>query len=502
MHKGVVYLVGAGPGDPELLTVKGLRLLQEADVILFDGLANPVLLSHAKAECEMVSVEKRPGFQRVQQDDINQLMVDRAKDGKCVVRLKGGDPFVFGRGGEEAEVCKRAGIPFEVVPGITSAIAAPAYAGIPATHRAISTHFTVVTGTTAALEGQHEVNWELLAEAGGTLLILMGTRNRGEIARRLMAGGRAPETPVTVVFRGTTPFQKTTRLQLQTLATTPIDNPSVIVVGPVAELDFSWFESRPLFGLTIAVTRARTQSSELVSQLTFLGAEVLEVPTIEIAPPDSLDALDQSIGSLGQTDWVVFTSTNAVSGFMSRIFELGHDLRVLANVKIATIGQATADAVQKYHLTVDLQPVKRVSEGLVEAFCELGDLNGVKILIPGAQESRRVLADGLSEAGAHVTEVSVYKTVQPKTLPERFRDVVADGTLDLITFTSSSTVENLVAMLDHPTVLQGVKVACIGPITAQTARDHGFDVTLQPKVENVSIADLVNEIRHFFSQDR
>lgn len=502
MHKGVVYLVGAGPGDPELLTVKGLRLLQEADVILYDGLANSALLAHAKADCETVSVEKRPGFQRVQQVDINRLMVDHAKAGKCVVRLKGGDPFVFGRGGEEAEVCQKEGIPFEIVPGISSAIAAPAYAGIPVTHRGISTHFTVITGTTAALEGQHEVNWELLAQAGGTLLILMGTRNRAEIAHRLMAGGRAPETPVTAVFRGTTPLQQTTRMQLQALATTPIENPSVIVVGPVAGLDFSWFESRPLLGLTIAVTRARTQASELVSQLTALGAQVLEVPTIEIVPPDSWAEVDQAIGNLAQTHWVVFTSTNAVAGFMTRIFELGSDVRAFSNVKVATIGQATAEALEKYHIRVDLQPVKRVSEGLLDALKKQGDLSGVKVLVPSAAQSRRVLANGLTEAGAVVTEVSVYKTVQPKALPKRFTEVMADGSLDLITFTSSSTVENLVNMLGHPNVLQDVKVACIGPITANTARSLGFKIAIQPNVENVSIVDLVDEIRHFFNQNR
>ena len=499
MQIGCVYLVGAGPGDPELLTLKGLRLLQQADVILYDGLANPALLLHAKENCEMVSVEKRPGFHRVQQEDINQLMIEHARAGKNVVRLKGGDPIVFGRGGEEAEVLRQEGISFEIVPGISSAIAAPAYAGIPVTHRGISTHFTVVTGTTTALDGQHEVNWELLAQAGGTLLILMGTRNRAEIAQRLIEGGRAPETPTAIVYRGTTPLQTTTRIQLQDLAKTPVENPAVIVVGSVAGIDFSWFESRPLWGRTIAVTRARTQASGLVNQLSALGADVIEVPTIEVVPTEDWGPVDDAIAHLDQTDWVVFTSTNGVEYFLERIFALGLDVRVFGGVKIATIGQATSDRIRAYHLNVDLEPQKSVSEGLLEALREQVCLEGARLLLPKAEASRPTLPNGLRVSKADVVEVVVYKTMQPKNLPERFIQVVKDHKLDLITFTSSSTVTNLVAMVDYAEALKNLKAACIGPITGQTATAQGLNVVVEPDVDDISVDSLVNKIVTYFA---
>ncbi|MBT4139848.1 MAG: uroporphyrinogen-III C-methyltransferase [Candidatus Latescibacteria bacterium] len=499
MQKGCVYLVGAGPGDPELLTVKGLRLIQAADVILYDGLANPSLLLNAKPECDKISVEKKPGFERVQQDDTNQLLVDHAKLGKCVVRLKGGDPVVFGRGGEEAEVLKLAGIPFEIVPGISSAIAAPAYAGIPVTHRGVSTHFTVVTGTTAELAGQHKVNWELLGEAGGTLLILMGTRNRAEIAQRLVHGGRSPDTPVAAVYRGTLPTQKTLRTTLQHLADADISNPSVIVVGAVAGLDFSWFELQPLLGRRIAVTRARTQASDLVTQLSALGADVLEVPTIEIHPPDSWADADQAILELDQTDWLVFTSTNGVDCFFDRVFGLGKDIRAFAQIKIAAIGAATKEKVRSYHLNVDLEPKKNVSEGLLAEFAALGNLTGSRILIAGPETKRPVLSDGLREVGANVREAVVYKTVQPKVLPKRFKEAIDNNDTDLITFTSSSTVTNLVAMLGDTTGLRALNAACIGPVTAKTAETYGLNVVVQPNASEISINMLVTKIVDYFN---
>jgi uroporphyrinogen III methyltransferase/synthase len=500
MQIGCVYLVGAGPGDPELLTLKGLRLLQQADVILYDGLANPSLLLHAKETCEVVNVEKRPGFHRVQQGDINKLMIEYAGAGKSVVRLKGGDPIVFGRGGEEAEVLRQEGIPFEIVPGISSAIAAPAYAGIPVTHRGVSTHFTVVTGTTTALDGQHEVNWELLALAGGTLLILMGTRNRAEIAQRLISGGRAPETSVAIVYRGTTPFQKTTRIQLKDLAETPVENPAVIVVGPVAGIDFSWFESRPLWGKTIAVTRARTQASGLVSQLSVMGADVIEVPTIEVVPCDHWNLVDEAISRLNQTDWVVFTSTNGVDYFFERIFALNLDVRVFGQVKVASIGKATSDRIRNYHLHVDLEPTTNISEGLLEAFQKQVELEGVRILFPKAESARAILPNGLRNFGAVVEEVVVYKTVQPNALPERFKQVVAEKKLDLITFTSSSTVTNFVDMLDNFELLKDFQAACIGPITGKTATDYGIKIVVQPEADDISVDGLVNEIVTFFAK--
>lgn len=500
MAVGCVYLVGAGPGDPDLITVKGLKLIQQADVIMYDGLANPVLLAHAKSNAELVNVEKRPGFHRVQQDDINQMMVDFAQQNKNVVRLKGGDPIVFGRGGEEAEVLRDNGVAFEIVPGVTSAISAPAYAGIPVTHRGVSTHFTVVTGTTTALEGQHLVNWELLAQAGGTLLILMGTRNRADIAQRLIAGGREPETTVTAIYKGTLPGQKSIRTTLENLGQTPIDNPSVIVVGPVAGMDLAWFEKRPLLGKTIAVTRARTQSSDLVDQLNVLGAQVIEVPTIEIAPIQNWEMVDQVINSLAGFGWVIFTSTNGVSMFFDRIFQLGLDVRVLAGRKIAAIGNATTRCVESFHLNVDLEPETGTSEGILAAFEDRGSLDGVKILIPGPESRRSVLPKGLKELGAEVQEVVVYKTVKPKGFPERFNEAMSDASIDLVTFTSSSTVTNMVDMVSDLTLLQKIRCACIGPITAQTARSKGLEPVVSLDGDDISIPNLVAEIVAYFNR--
>lgn len=498
METGRVYLIGAGPGDPELITVKGLRLIREADVILYDGLANPEFLKKARRGCECINVEKRPGFQRVQQDEINQMMVDFAQKGLIVVRLKGGDPIVFGRGGEEAEVLRNHEIPFEIVPGITSAIAAPAYAGIPVTHRGISPHVTIVTGTTASLEGEGEVDWEGLAKVGGTLLILMGTRKRSEIARRLIAGGRPPETPVAAIQWGSLPLQRTVRTTLREMGTVEMINPSVIVVGKVAAMDLDWFASKPLFGRTIAVTRARTQASELVQQLRELGAQVIEVPTIEFSEPGNWCEVDGAIADIHSFDWLVLTSTNGTDRFFERLFKQGRDVRALGKIKIATIGAATSARVREWHLNVDREATNRTSEGLLAAFG--ADLSGQRFLIPRPEKSRDVLAKGLRERGGEVREIVVYQTVMPKCLPEKFLHFLEKDTIDLVAFTSSSTVLNLVSLLKNTRPnWQYVPAACIGPITAQTAVSHGFDVAVELDETSVSISGLVRAIAAYFS---
>ena len=497
MKTGCVYLIGAGPGDPELITVKGLRLIREADVILYDGLANPEFLKEARRECECINVEKRPGFQRVQQDEINQMMVDFARKGLTVVRLKGGDPIVFGRGGEEAEVLRKHNIPFEIVPGITSAIAAPAYAGIPVTHRGISPHVTIVTGTTASLEGDGKVDWEGLAKVGGTLLILMGTQKRSEIARRLIAGGRPPETPVAAVQWGSLPLQRTVRTTLGEMGAVEMTNPAVIVVGKVAAMDLDWFEAKPLFGKTIAVTRARTQASELVHMLRALGAQVLEVPTIAFAEPENWCDVDCAIADIHSYDWLVLTSTNGTDRFFERLFKQGRDVRALGEVKIATIGAATSARVREWRLNVDLEAVNRTSEGLLAAFGT--DLSGQRFLLPRPEESRDVLANKLRERGAEVRELVVYKTVMPKCLPEDFLQLVEKEAIDLIAFTSSSTVVNLASLLKKARQnWQYLPAACIGPITAQTAVSQGFDVVVELDETSVSIFGLVKAIVTYF----
>ena len=497
MKTGCVYLIGAGPGDPELITVKGLRLIREADVILYDGLANPEFLKEARRECGCINVEKRPGFQRVQQDEINQMMVDFAQRGLMVVRLKGGDPIVFGRGGEEAEVLRKHNIPFEIVPGITSAIAAPAYAGIPVTHRGISPHVTIVTGTTASLEGDGKVDWEGLAKVGGTLLILMGTQKRSEIARRLIAGGRPSETPVAAIQWGSLPLQRTVRTTLGEMGAVEMTNPAVIVVGKVAGMDLDWFASKPLFGKTIAVTRARTQASELVNMLRVLGAQVLEVPTIAFSEPGNWCDVDCAIADIHAFDWLVLTSTNGTDRFFGRLFKQGRDVRALGGIKIATIGAATSARVREWCLNVDLEAANRTSEGLLAAFG--ADLSGQDFLLPRPEESRDVLANKLRERGAEVRELVVYKTVMPKCLPEEFLQLVEKEAIDLIAFTSSSTVVNLASLLKKARQnWQYLPAACIGPITAQTAVSQRFDVVVELDETSVSISGLVKAIVTYF----
>lgn len=495
MQTGCVYLVGAGPGDVELLTVKGLRLIREADVILYDGLANPALLKDASPKCECINVEKRPGYQRVQQAEINHLMVDRAQKGLRVVRLKGGDPMVFGRGGEEAEVLKARDIPFEIVPGVTSAIAAPAYAGIPATHRGISPHVTIVTGTTATLEDRGEVDWEGLAKVGGTLLILMGTRKRGEIARRLIAGGRPRETPVAAIQWGSLPAQRTVRTTLGEMDSVEMTNPAVVVVGKVAAMDLDWFASKPLFGQRIAVTRARVQASDLTRQLQALGAWVIEVPTIAFAEPEDWRDVDCAIAEVHAYDWLILTSANGTDRFFERLFQQGRDLRALGNTKIATVGAATSARVRAWHLEVDLEAADRTSEGLLEALGD--DLSSQRFLLPRPERSRDVLGEGIRQRRGQVREVVVYKTVRPDALPAEFLQQLARDEIDLITFTSSSTVTHLIDLLGdalQQTGRERLRAACIGPITAQTATAHGFDVVVELPASAASIAALVQAI--------
>lgn len=497
MQTGCVYLVGAGPGDPELITVKGLRLIREADVILYDGLANPELLKEARPGCECINVEKRPGFQRVQQDEINQMMVDFAQKGLTVVRLKGGDPIVFGRGGEEAEVLRDHEIPFEIVPGITSAIAAPAYAGIPVTHRGISPHVTIVTGTTASLEGEGKVDWEGLAKVGGTLLILMGTQKRSEIARRLIAGGLPPETPVAAIQWGSLPLQRTVRTTLGNMDAVEMTNPAVIVVGKVAAMDLDWFASKPLFGKTIAVTRARTQASDLVHMLRALGAQVLEVPTIAFVEPKNWCDVDYAIADIHSFDWLVLTSTNGTDRFFERLYKQGRDVRALGGIKIATIGAATSARVREWHLNVDLEAANRTSEGLLAAFGT--DLSGQRFLLPCPEKSRDVFANGIRERCGEVHEVIVYETVMPKCLSENFLQLLEKEAFDLIAFTSSSTVLNLVNLLKETQQnWECLPAACIGPITAQTAVAQGFDVVVELDETSVSVSGFVQAIAAYF----
>jgi len=471
-----VYLVGACLGDPGLLSRKGAALLEQADVVVYDRLAHPSLLDLAPRTAERINVGKAPGAVEMNQDGINAVLVDRGAAGKLVVRLKGGDPFVFGRGGEEAEALAAAGVPFEVVPGITSAIAAPAYAGIPVTHRGLSTHVTVVTGHEDPEKGTTDTDWPSLARAGGTLVILMGAGHLADIAALLMENGRDPDTPVAAVRWGTLPEQRTVRATLATIADAGVRAPSAIVVGPVAALDLSWFESRPLFGRTVVITRAREQASALRARLEQLGAEVLELPTIELAP------MDFELPDLSAYAWLVVTSANGVDALFDRgLIPGGLDARALGGLRIAAIGPGTAAALERRGIRADLVPERFIAESLVQAFPP-PDTAGARVLLARAEQARDVLPEGLAELGYAVDVLPVYRTVRAVPPPEQLERVRA-GKVDAITFTSSSTVTGFCDLVGD---VEGQPlVVSIGPITSDTAVARGLRVDVEADPHSV-----------------
>jgi uroporphyrinogen III methyltransferase/synthase len=459
-----VYLVGAGPGDPGLLTRRGAELLAGADVVVHDRLAEVSLLELAPAHAERIDVGKSPGAP-VPQEDINALLVERGRRGQEVVRLKGGDPFVFGRGGEEALALAEAGVPFEVVPGISAAVAVPAYAGIPVTHRGLSTSFTVVTGHSRHAV-DNDVDWDALARAADTIVVLMGVAHRGEIAAKLQAGGLPGDTPVAAVHWGTRPGQRTVRATLAELPDVTLEPPVTIVIGKVAGLDLRWFEGRPLFGRRVVVTRSRAQASSLVEKLTALGAETVALPTIEIAEPaDGGDALRIAASSLATYDWVVLTSVNAVD----RLFAELCDARAFGTAQVAAVGPGTAAALAARGIVADLTPTTAVAEALVEAFPR----GAGTVLLPQAAAARPVVAEGLRDKGWDVDVVEAYRTVAARPSDET---LAAAAKADAVAFTSSSTVTSFLDLVGAE-ALPPV-VACIGPVTAGTAADHDVPVTV------------------------
>jgi uroporphyrinogen III methyltransferase/synthase len=474
-----VHLVGAGPGDPGLLTVRALELLRAADVVVYDRLSQESLLDLAPA-AERIDVGKAPGHVRLTQEEINDLLVERGRRGETVVRLKGGDPFVFARGGEEAAALAAAGVPFDVVPGITAAIGVPAYAGIPVTMRHSSTSFTVVTGhedPDAGVDGT--VDWRAVARVGGTIVILMGVARIGPIAAELMAGGLPPDTPVTSVQWGTRPEQTTVRATLATIADHRLGTPATIVVGEVAGLDLAWFERRPLLGRRVVVTRARAQASELVARLAAQGAATVEVPAIAVEDPaDGGKALAEAVDRLadGVYDWVVVTSANGARRLLAALAASGRDARALGGVRLAAIGPGTADALATAHLVPDLVPPRFVAESLVAEF----PAGEGRVLLARAAVARDVLPEGLEFRGWDVDVVEAYRT-EPVPLDAAGAEAVAAA--DIVTFTSSSTVTNFLAALgDRPVP---PVVAAIGPVTAATARDRGLTVDIEAAVHTI-----------------
>jgi len=506
VKKGIVYLVGAGPGDYKLISLRGLEYVEQADVIVYDRLADERLLAYARRDAELVYVGKASSDHTMPQKEINQLLVDRAKQGKMVVRLKGGDPFVFGRGGEEALDLVEAGLPFEVVPGVTSAIAVPAYAGIPVTHRGIATSFAVITGHEDAAKKESTIRWDKLASGVDTLVFLMGVENLTYITAKLQENGMSADMPAAVIRWGTKPSQKVLVTTLgraaEDVLRQGVKPPAVFIVGEVVSLreKLTWFDNRPLSGKAILVTRAREQASVLTAALEELGAECWEVPAIKIIPPESFDGLDQAIADLAEYDWLVFTSVNGVEYFFKRLRQAGKDTRSLNAVKVAAIGAATAARLGEYGVMPDLVPLEFRAEGIISALA--GKLEpGMRLLIPRAAVARDILPQELAKTGAQVDVVEAYRTITAAQDGNLLQSRLAAGEFDLVTFTSSSTVTNLLTILgpEASELLAKVKTACIGPITASTCLEHG----IKPDIiaEEFTMNGLVKAVKDFYKEE-
>src|SRR6478672_4421316 len=495
-ESGKVYLVGAGPGDLGLVTLRAKECIGNADVIVYDHLANPDMLGWARDDAEIIYAGKQPGESQTQQE-ITSLLIEKAREGKQVVRLKGGDPFVFGRGAEEAQEIAGAGIAFEIVPGITSAIAGPAYAGIPLTHRAHNSHVTFFTGHEDPAKPESTIDYGALAKLGGTQVMLMGVERLGAVTNEMLKQGVRSDLPVALVRSATTGRQETLTGTLADIAQKAVANnfkaPAVAVFGEVVALrdGLNWYEKRPLVGKKIVVTRTRKQASGLSNKLRALGAHVIELPTIRIEPPGNLREFAELVQDAHVYDWIVFTSANGVEAFFDIFFKLYDDAREIGGARIAAIGPATAQRVKDFHLHVDLQPDEFVAEGVVREFKQQGSIENLRILLVRAEKARDILPRELSAMGAIVDEGFAYRTVPETRDRSGARRQLAHDGADLITFTSSSTVENFLALgLPWP---KGMQVASIGPITSKTIRDHGLKVNIEARRHDID--GLVDAIR-------
>jgi uroporphyrinogen III methyltransferase/synthase len=492
--KGIVYLVGAGPGDAGLLTVRGAELIARADVLVYDALVNPDLLRLAPKTAEIIYGGKRAKAHAIPQDELNQLLVKKAKAGKVVVRLKGGDPYIFGRGGEEAEEIAAAGIAFEVVPGISSTFAAPNYAGIPVTHRDFCSSYTVVTGHEDPTKDESAIDWAALAKTPGTKIVLMGVERIRQIAAKLVENGLPAKTPVAMVRWGTTGRQKTITGTLATIADvveeTGFTAPAVTIIGGVVDLrkKLNWFEKRPLFGQRIVVTRTRDQASQLSRQLQERGAEVLEIPTIKIEQPEERVALAEAFADLGQCNWIVFTSPNGVTTFFEYFFRVHDDIRALGFIRFAAVGPATAAKLHELRLRVDAMPEEYVAAKVAEAMSKVETMENLRVLILRAEVASSELPKQLEDLGAIVDDVACYRTV-PETddVTGAAAKFVEEGA-DWVTFTSASTVENFHARFNLPETLKkfpDLKLLSIGPETSKAIKTLGLEPTLEAKAHNI-----------------
>lgn len=505
MH-GKVWLVGAGPGDPGLLTVKGSRALRVADVVVYDRLVNQALLNEARPDCEKIDAGKQPGRATLNQEQINELLVRHARAGKRVVRLKGGDPFVFGRGGEEAQACRAAGVSYEVVPGVSSAIAVPAYAGIPVTHRGLAASFTVLTGHEDPGKRESTIDWAALARGTDTLVCLMGVETLAATAERLIQAGKPAATPAAVITSGTLPPQKTITGTLGDISRrvreAGVRPPAVAVFGEVVNLRavIEWFETRPLFGKRVLVTRTREQASELRSRLEEEGAEVIELPTLEIVDGASPQLLHRVVDALadGEYAWVIFTSGNAVRRFFQAVTEAGRDSRAFGDCSVAVVGPGTAEALSSFGIRPDAMP-QRYEGTELAALLRAHDLARRRVLVPRAEAARPELVQSLRAQGAEVEEIPLYSSQVPRHPDARVLERIRAGEIDVLTFASSSAVRNLAKMLgDDLSALSSATVACIGPVTAQTAERCGLHVEIV--ATDATISGLVDALREHWSQ--
>lgn len=491
-RNGFVSLVGAGPGDPDLLTLKGKRLLERADVMIYDHLANSDLLSFAKNAKELISVGKSGSHHTMEQKDINRLLIKKAKQGNFVVRLKGGDPFVFGRGGEEAVELKKAGIPFNIVPGVTAGISAAAYSGIPATDRSCSSVLTLVTGHEDPNKEDSSINWKSLAESHGTLIFYMGVKNLPLISEKLIHYGKSPETAAAVIQSGTLPNQRVVEGTLSNISLKTnragIKPPAIIVVGDVVKFrsQLKWYEKLHLFGKKIVVTRSRMQASSLVEKLNHLGAQTFMFPTIRIEPAKDYSLLTQAFKKLSDFDWIIFTSVNAVEYFFSNLYKKGLDSRYLSSCKVCCIGGATAVELKKNGIQADLVPKKFTSEELFKTLKKSDEIKGKNILLPRSEIANEMLPRELKKNGAKIMEVVTYRTLPAEPASDILERLKA-GDADVVTFTSSSTAKNYASILRKNTgkIPKDILYASIGPETTKAAIQEGMKIAVEAKEHTI-----------------
>ncbi len=502
--QGRVILVGAGPGDEGLLTLRGKEWLERADVIVYDHLVNWNMMRFADPNAETIYAGKKAGHASIPQDEINEILISKARQGKIVVRLKGGDPFIFGRGGEEAIAVKKAGLPISVVPGVTSPVGVAAYAGIPLTHRDISSTVTIITGSNEKNQEDIHIDWEKIASRSGTLVFLMGARKLPKICEKLIHFGKAPDTPIAVTQWGTTARQKTWTGTLKTIVDIAMKEniapPALTIIGEVVNMKplIEWVETLPLFGKTVVITRQESQADSMIHLLQDKGAEPVSFPVIQTVPPPDWASLDQALTRLSKYHGLIFTSANGVHFFMRRLKETGQDIRELKGVRVYAIGPKTGKAILEFGMQVDCVPENFVAESLIES---LGgeSVQGKRFLIPRALKAREILPDRLREMGAQVDVVPAYQTIHPTRTNEDLARRLQDGVIDVVTFTSSSTVTHFLE-LTGPELrphLDRVTFACIGPITADTARENGLKVTIVP--EEYTVDALVTAIEDHYS---